>query len=105
MRYWRSVRSPQCSTLRAGTFHAEQLSAQEPVVPNPGVIMQFNRIVVGIDFSANSLAASRWVAHHFAPDADVVLVHVVAPPDVLSLPRSEERRVGKGRGARVWTAG
>jgi len=49
--------------------------------------MQFNRIVVGIDFSANSLAASRWVAHHFAPDADVVLVHVVAPPDVLSLPR------------------
>lgn len=48
--------------------------------------MQFNRIIVGIDFSANSLAAARWVAHHFAPDAELVLVHVVTGSD-LWLPR------------------
>jgi nucleotide-binding universal stress UspA family protein len=43
--------------------------------------MQFKRIVVGIDFSANSLAAARWSAKQFAPDAELVIVNVVPESD------------------------
>lgn len=42
--------------------------------------MQFRKIVVGIDFSDASLAAARWVADHLAPDAELLLVHVVSLP-------------------------
>lgn len=39
--------------------------------------MQLNRVLVGIDFSAPSLAAARWAAESFAPRAELVLVHVI----------------------------
>ncbi|HJP59087.1 MAG TPA: universal stress protein [Gemmatimonadaceae bacterium] len=42
--------------------------------------MRFRKIVVGIDFSEASLAAARWVADHLAPDAELLLVHVVSLP-------------------------
>ncbi|HEY9480241.1 MAG TPA: universal stress protein, partial [Gemmatimonadaceae bacterium] len=42
--------------------------------------MQLNRVLVGIDFSAPSLAAARWVAEHFAPRAELVLIHVIPEP-------------------------
>lgn len=42
--------------------------------------MQFRKIVVGVDFSDASLAAARWVADHLAPQAELLLVHVVSLP-------------------------
>jgi nucleotide-binding universal stress UspA family protein len=41
---------------------------------------QFRKIVIGIDFSDASLAGARWVATHLAPDAELLLVHVVPLP-------------------------
>jgi nucleotide-binding universal stress UspA family protein len=41
---------------------------------------RFRKIVVGIDFSDASLAGARWVATHLSPDAELLLVHVVALP-------------------------
>lgn len=38
------------------------------------------RVLVGIDFGEPSLAAARWVADHFARDAEIVLVHVIPVP-------------------------
>lgn len=43
--------------------------------------MQLQRVVVGVDFSEPSQAAARWTAAHFAPGAEVVLVHVVDVPE------------------------
>lgn len=43
--------------------------------------MRFDRIVIGIDFTTASVAAARWVAGHFAPRAELVLVHVVDVPE------------------------
>ncbi len=42
--------------------------------------MQLNRVLVGIDFSAPSLATARWVAECFAPRAELVLIHVIPEP-------------------------
>jgi len=42
--------------------------------------MQFNKIIIGIDFSDASLAGARWVANQLAPKAKLVLVHVVPLP-------------------------
>jgi nucleotide-binding universal stress UspA family protein len=39
--------------------------------------VQVRKIVVGVDFTDVSLSAARWVAAHFAPDAEILLVHVV----------------------------
>jgi nucleotide-binding universal stress UspA family protein len=41
---------------------------------------QFRKIVIGIDFSDASLAGARWVSHHLAPRAELLLVHVVPVP-------------------------
>src|SRR5688500_456525 len=41
---------------------------------------QFRKIVIGIDFSDASLAGARWGATHLAPDAELLLVHVVPLP-------------------------
>jgi nucleotide-binding universal stress UspA family protein len=49
--------------------------------------MQFNKVVVAVDFSAASLAAARWVAMQLAPRAEVVLVHVVREPATPSFVR------------------
>src|SRR5215216_792808 len=43
--------------------------------------MTFNRIVAGMDFSEPAINAATWVARQFAPDAEMILVHVVDPPD------------------------
>jgi nucleotide-binding universal stress UspA family protein len=42
---------------------------------------QFRKIVVGVDFSDASLAGARWVATHLAPQAELLIVHVVAVPN------------------------
>jgi nucleotide-binding universal stress UspA family protein len=42
--------------------------------------MQLSRVLVGIDFSAPSLAAARWVAESFAPRAELVFIHVIPEP-------------------------
>ena len=42
--------------------------------------MKCNRIVVAVDFSEHSIAAVQWVAQHFAPRAELVLVHVLELP-------------------------
>jgi nucleotide-binding universal stress UspA family protein len=42
--------------------------------------MQLSRVLVGIDFSAPSLATARWVAESFAPRAELVLIHVIPEP-------------------------
>ena len=44
--------------------------------------MPYRRIVAGVDFGEASLAATRWVAQHLAPEAELVLVHVVSEPRV-----------------------
>jgi nucleotide-binding universal stress UspA family protein len=42
--------------------------------------MRCDRIVMAVDFSERSIAAAQWVAHHFAPRAELVLVHVLELP-------------------------
>lgn len=47
--------------------------------------MRMDRIIVGVDFSAESVAAAYWVTGSFAPSAKLVLVHACpkpAPPRV-----------------------
>jgi nucleotide-binding universal stress UspA family protein len=39
--------------------------------------MLLERIVVGVDFNAASVAAARWTARSFAPEAELVLIHCV----------------------------
>ncbi len=43
--------------------------------------MRIRSVVVGMDFSEMSIVAARWAAEHFAPNANITLVHVVALPD------------------------
>jgi nucleotide-binding universal stress UspA family protein len=48
--------------------------------------MKLDRVVIGVDFSEPSVAAVHWVRAAVAPDAELVLVHVVdlpKPPAVL----------------------
>lgn len=42
--------------------------------------MQLNRVVVGMDFSAPAIGAAKWVAEHFAPTAELMLVHAIDVP-------------------------
>ena len=37
------------------------------------------RIVIGVDFTQASNDGAQWIARHFAPDAELVLVHVIQP--------------------------
>ncbi len=41
--------------------------------------MKLDRLVIGEDFSDPALAATRWAARHFAPDAELILVHAIEP--------------------------
>lgn len=43
--------------------------------------MKLDRVVVGIDFSPASIDTASWVARHFAPGAELVLVHVISLPE------------------------
>lgn len=47
-----------------------------PAVQSPGAV----RVVIGVDFDEPSLATARWLARHVAPDAELVLVHVLPVP-------------------------
>ena len=58
--------------------------------------MQFRKIVVGLDFTDPSLGAARWVAN-FAPDAEILLAHVVREPRVPSYVRSEIQPTLEGK--------
>lgn len=49
--------------------------------------MQFNKVVIAVDFSSASLAAARWVATQLAPRAELALVHVVTEPAAPSFVR------------------
>lgn len=51
--------------------------------------MRFRKVVVGVDFSATSLAAAQWAARQLAPDAEIVLVHVLREPDAPAVIRPE----------------
>jgi nucleotide-binding universal stress UspA family protein len=43
--------------------------------------MTINRLLVGLDFGAASIAAARWAKNWFAPHAELILAHVLEPPD------------------------
>jgi nucleotide-binding universal stress UspA family protein len=43
--------------------------------------MRIQRILVATDFSDTAITAARWAAERFAPHAEVVLLHVIEPPD------------------------
>jgi universal stress protein E len=64
---------------RAGRWHPSS-SGVRPHISAPGAAVTIQKIVVGIDFEPPSLAAAAWVIRHFAPQADVVLVHGVRLP-------------------------
>jgi nucleotide-binding universal stress UspA family protein len=42
--------------------------------------MKIERLLVAVDFSDTATAAARYAAEHFAPSAEVVLLHVIDPP-------------------------
>ena len=54
--------------------------------------MKLERLVIGVDFSAHSVEAARWAANHFAPRAELVLVHVIQNPEPRPMVRSALRR-------------
>jgi nucleotide-binding universal stress UspA family protein len=41
---------------------------------------RLDRILVSVDFADPSLTAARWVADHFAPQAEIILAHIIEPP-------------------------
>lgn len=43
--------------------------------------MQLERIAIATDFSEPASITTEWIARHFAPDAELVLVHVIDPGD------------------------
>jgi nucleotide-binding universal stress UspA family protein len=47
----------------------------------------FNNVVVGVDFSSSVNSASIWVHNHFAPRADLTLVHAIEPSPIPSFLR------------------
>jgi nucleotide-binding universal stress UspA family protein len=51
--------------------------------------MRFSRILIAVDFSEPSLAATRWIARHFGQDAEIVLAHVVDIPQPPSFLRGK----------------
>ena len=52
--------------------------------------MRLERLVVGVDFREPSIAAIRWAARRFAPDAELVLSHAVDVPQRLSVGRDDD---------------
>jgi len=54
--------------------------------------MKLDRLVIGMDFSTHSVEAARWVAHRFAPSAELVLVHVISIPEPPPIVRSRYPR-------------
>ncbi|HEX5580127.1 MAG TPA: universal stress protein, partial [Gemmatimonadaceae bacterium] len=54
-------------------------------------VLRIGRVLVAVDFGTPSLAAARWVARHLAPDAEVVLAHVLPVPGVPAFLRGHMR--------------
>lgn len=54
--------------------------------------MDLGRIVVGVDFSAPSIATARWAARHLARGAELVLAHVIVLPEPPPIVRSRYPR-------------
>jgi nucleotide-binding universal stress UspA family protein len=50
--------------------------------------MHFQRVVIGMDFSARSLAAARWTARHLSADAELIFTHVLPEPETPSFLRA-----------------
>lgn len=44
--------------------------------------MRLERVVIGMDFSQRAIAAAAWTARHFAPGAELVLVHAIVVPEI-----------------------
>lgn len=61
--------------------------------------MRMRKIVVGLDFSAPSIAAARWVSSQFAPEAELILAHVIdlgQPPPFVSESRPPDEVIETG---------
>jgi len=43
--------------------------------------MTLDTILIGIDFSETAVKTAKWASDFFAPTADVILAHVIDPPD------------------------
>ncbi len=41
---------------------------------------RLDRVLVSVDFAEPSLVAARWAASSFAPEAEIILAHVIEPP-------------------------
>lgn len=41
---------------------------------------RLDRVLVSVDFAEPSLVAARWAANSFAPEAEIILGHVIEPP-------------------------
>jgi nucleotide-binding universal stress UspA family protein len=72
--------------MLAAIAHWED-ALQEGITAGP-----LDRIVVGVDFSAVSLAAAQWVGRHLARDAALTLVHVIEPPPLPNVVRPRSAR-------------
>ena len=43
--------------------------------------MTSTRLLVGLDFGAASIVCARWAKRSFAPDSELILAHILEPPD------------------------
>ena len=55
---------------------------------------RLERILVSVDFDQPSILAANWVARSFAPDAEIILGHIIEPPpatrsNVMRFPSAE----------------
>jgi nucleotide-binding universal stress UspA family protein len=51
--------------------------------------MTIMRMLIGMDFSDSAIAAAKWASQHFAPDAEMILAHVIEPADRPRFARSK----------------
>ncbi len=42
--------------------------------------MTWNRVLIGMDFSEPAIDAAKWIAQYVAPDAELILAHVIDVP-------------------------
>ena len=43
--------------------------------------MTIKKILIGMDFSEVAVGAAKWASQHFAPEAEMILAHVIELPD------------------------
>jgi universal stress protein E len=61
---------------------AIRFAARRASLNDTGGRMLTERVVVGIDFGSPAKDAAEWIAREFAPDAELVLVHVIERPRI-----------------------